>query len=348
MVDGAKTVWIEAQPVAAVRIVLNLADHPSQRDERQVVVRVAAADVRVHAGKPDLLDALGVVRARLVPQHRLEGVALVVDRDRVAGAIDLRRQLLIGEAVRVEDAVDHRRQLVDRKAHGIDGVPDADEPDLVRAGQTVLSVEVFGLRDRGPQVPQPAEGGRDQRLVLAAIAAVGEPDPGVQSLAGVQLHGPAAARRNRLAAVEHAAPRDQTCERARGEGAAAETEDVDLIACAIVPAEEPVELADVARQAPAERAAEQPERPEAGRPDAVVVIRDLVVATEIERLIERPDVGLVQFGGTVASAVRQQDDVARRALGRKLIDDRFRRANSGLLNRSHSLGAPDPNAFASR
>ena len=56
----------------------------------------------MHAGEPGLLDALGISCAVRVPQYRMEGVALIVDRDRVARALDPRRQILDREAVRVE------------------------------------------------------------------------------------------------------------------------------------------------------------------------------------------------------------------------------------------------------
>ena len=52
----------------------------------------------------------------------MEGVALVVDRDGVAGALDPGRQILVLEAVRVEQTVDHGRELVDRQADGVDRV----------------------------------------------------------------------------------------------------------------------------------------------------------------------------------------------------------------------------------
>jgi hypothetical protein len=85
-----------------------------------------------------------------------------------------------------------------------------------------------------------------------------------------------------------------------------------VIARTIVPAEKLVEIADVARQAPADGAAQQLQRPEAGRPYAVVIDRDLVVVAEIERLEQPPDVGLVELGRAVAGAIGQQHDIAPR------------------------------------
>ena len=73
----------EAQPGGA-----RLADHPGQRHVGQRVVGIAAADIGVHAGEPDLaqpvrrhLAASGhLPLGDLVPEQRVEGVALVVQR----------------------------------------------------------------------------------------------------------------------------------------------------------------------------------------------------------------------------------------------------------------------------
>jgi hypothetical protein len=311
----AQAVLIQAQPVATVRIEPDLADHPPQREVTQIVVGIAAAHVRMHAGEPHLRDALGIGGAPFVPQHRMEGVALVVEGDRVARALHARREILIGKPMRVEDAVDHGRQLVDRQAHGIDRVPDAHEPD--RGGEAVVAPERLGRRN-GPQkpVPQPSGEPGDGRVIVAAtIALVGELDPGFQPRMRVQPDLVVAAPRHRFAAVEDAALGDQSCERARGERAPAEPEDVDVIAVPVVPAQELVEVPDVARQAPAERAAENLERPEAGRADAIVVKRDLVVVAEIERLIQPPHVGLIELGWAVPGAVGEQHDIAAAARG---------------------------------
>jgi hypothetical protein len=45
-------------------------------------------------------------------------------------------------------------------------------------------------------------------------------------------------------------------------------------------------------------------------PTPVVVERDLIVAAQVERLVELPDVGLAGLRRAVAGAVRQQHDVA--------------------------------------
>ena len=107
LLDLAQLLRVEPQPFAALLLEADLPDHPAERDRREIVVGVAAADVGVHAREPDLLDALGIRRAALIPEHRVEGVALVVNRDRVAGALDLPRQVLVRKAVGVEQTVDH-------------------------------------------------------------------------------------------------------------------------------------------------------------------------------------------------------------------------------------------------
>ena len=311
----------------------------------------------MHAGEPDLRDALGIAGAPFVPQHRMEGVALVVEGDRVARALHARREILIGKPVRVEDAVDHGRELVDRQAHGIDRVPDAHEPD--RGGEAVVAPERLRRRD-GPQksVPQPPGEPGDGRVVVATtIAFVGELDPGFQPRAGVQLDVLVAAPGHDFAAVKDPAFGDQSRERARGKRAPAEPEDVDVVAFPVMPAQELVEVLDVARQAPAEGAREHLERSDAGRPDAIVVECDLVVATEIERLIQPPDVGLVELGGAVSGAVGQQHDVAAAprgyrlgaaGIGRLWRPGRGRRWTACLGHCSHPLpgDAPDLNPRA--
>ena len=64
-------------------LVPDLAHHPFERDQGHLILRIAATDVRVGAGEPDLIDLLMRPDRRLVPQDRMEGVARVVDRQRV-------------------------------------------------------------------------------------------------------------------------------------------------------------------------------------------------------------------------------------------------------------------------
>jgi len=102
---------------------------------------------------------------------------------------------------------------------------------------------------------------------------------------------------------------DHGCQRACGEGAAAEAEDVDFVAFAPVPAQEAIELADVGRHADAGGAVEGGERRPAGRADAFDVVGDLVRLGVVERFIEPPYAGLLGREG-VAGAVGEQHQLA--------------------------------------
>ena len=104
--------------------------HPVERGERHALPRVAAADVRMRARKPDLLDAPGLCRILelFVPQQRREAASRLVDGHGVAREPDLRAQLRVGELELPEERVDEIRQ-VQRQADGVHRVPDADEMD---------------------------------------------------------------------------------------------------------------------------------------------------------------------------------------------------------------------------
>src|SRR5262245_14445010 len=62
--------WIKSQLRA------DLVDHPLERDICQTVVGITAADIRMHAGKPHLLDA--ILTVLFAPKHRPERGALVI------------------------------------------------------------------------------------------------------------------------------------------------------------------------------------------------------------------------------------------------------------------------------
>ena len=117
---------------------LGFLHHPQQRDVAQALVRIAAADVRVHAGEPDLLQpallafrCLGrrCVLVHFVPQQRLERVALVVQRQRVPGALDPHVQAGSRACSAGRSSCRWRAssRRTDRRRR--DGVPHADEAD---------------------------------------------------------------------------------------------------------------------------------------------------------------------------------------------------------------------------
>src|SRR5258706_16294120 len=81
---------------------------------------VAAANVRVDAGEPDLLeDLIGSVHFARLPDGRFKGAALLVDRERLIRMLDARSKVRVMETEQVlaEPAV--------WNAKGADGVPDA-------------------------------------------------------------------------------------------------------------------------------------------------------------------------------------------------------------------------------
>jgi hypothetical protein len=73
--DGLACEWNEAKPRC-----LRAFHHPIERHERHALLRVAAADVGMHAREPHLLDAVGARSlTSLVPHERMERPALVID-----------------------------------------------------------------------------------------------------------------------------------------------------------------------------------------------------------------------------------------------------------------------------
>ena len=98
--------------------------HPQQRDVGQRAVLVAAADVGVAAGEPDLLDDLARrQRGALLdgPQRRAEGPARLVDGKSVQADIDDGRQLGVVESKQLLDEAppDERdAEVADRVPHG--------------------------------------------------------------------------------------------------------------------------------------------------------------------------------------------------------------------------------------
>lgn len=65
--------------------------------------------------------------APLIPNERVKGRALIVERERVARALDLVTELEPTKAQRPDKAVDGILQFTDRQAVGIDGVPKAEK-----------------------------------------------------------------------------------------------------------------------------------------------------------------------------------------------------------------------------
>src|SRR5918996_134635 len=195
-------------------------EHPAQRDVGQAGGRIAAADVAVRPAEPDLLDRLpllGLVR----PQRRLEGGAVLVDGQGVAGPFHGGAELRVVELVL---AACESSEAAQRDAERADGVPDADEPHADGLGAAHRVVR--------PERPRP--------LVVGML------------VVPVQLA-------RRLVVLDRVAPEDAALadhahDAARGERAAAEAEEEQLVVGLVVADEEAVGIVDVVLQALAERA----------------------------------------------------------------------------------------------
>src|SRR5947208_1444595 len=115
---------LEAEPA------VELISHPDQGHEGQRGFRIAAADVGMDSREPYLLDDLSLRRIALVDPQRMEGGALVVERERMASALDCLRQPVIAERDRPDRPVDREAELLDRDAEGLDRVEQSEEFDF--------------------------------------------------------------------------------------------------------------------------------------------------------------------------------------------------------------------------
>jgi len=305
-------VLFEAEPAAR-----RLADHPAERQMRQAVVGIAAADVGVGAGEPDLAQTrrtvirfLGQFR-RLVPAQREECAALIVDGEGLARRLNAINEVEICERQRPDHAVERARQLFDRQTIGRNGVPDTEKMDrdiaggarmafgranlavVAASGQVIVEPDQSVSDGAVERHPEPDVADRER---LGAVGAVGGGGVALQFLFGLELDQPFF--------LDHAD------EQAHDEGATAEAEGVDVIALAVVQAKELVEREHAALDAEAERQPEHGERPETRRANAVGKGGELLAALQVERLVEPPYIGLERLGGAVAGAVGENDDVA--------------------------------------
>ena len=247
-----------------------LLGHPRQRRERQAVVRIPAADVGVHAGEPHLRDPLlvdvrrrGVLRLLVLgPQQREERLALVVQGQRVTRALDAgRRPPVLGQH-RPDPPFPPARQFVDRQPVRRHRVPHAEELDVHLPGAVRIEqrLATHAVPRAQHHVADPAAQPHRPR-VRKAVGAIGAIRP--------QGQPPQFGLRVGLDQPDPADQRGQDAGRVR---AAAEPEREDAIVHgrivrigAIGPAQEHVEVEDVALQAVAERAAEDRDRLERRR-----------------------------------------------------------------------------------
>ena len=263
----------------------------------------------------------------------MERVALVVERQRVPRPLYPSVQVEIAHGERPDEPVDRPGQLVDRQPVGVHGVPQPDERDLERRVGVGL-----GLADP-PGVPilerrlgLGLADSHDVPIARSSAQAVPGIDEGVAQRAngpdqpaghGKPLAAIGAIRRSHVprelglvAVVAHQALiHHQADQNADGECAAAEPEGVDAVAGPVRPADERVQVAHVAGEAHAKRAAQQRQRLEGRGTNAVVVERELagllriLGVGQVDRLVDAPDVGLGQLARAVPRSIRAENDV---------------------------------------
>jgi len=203
------------------------------------VLRIAAADVRVRADEPDLLDA-----GAAVPRGDREVDAALVDRHRVESGLDRIAQLGVDETEEIVAAV----LVVLGDPQRADGIPDAERADRHIRDQSVprklqrkdfLRETQRVIRDRR----QPAGALERQRLRLGPCRER-EPVRG-------RLVGGVVGR-----TIEQAHLGDQSAESPRGVRTATEADDVDPVAGVVMPGDERMAAHDPRDDAQPENAAE--------------------------------------------------------------------------------------------
>src|SRR5882757_2793813 len=279
----------------------------------ETVPRVSAADVGMHADEPDLADpfvidmrlfrirtprrrpalidrnqSLDAAHIAIVPQHRAERVALLLERQGMAGPADLVVHELVGHRQRPVEIIDGARDLLDRAAIGVDGVPDAEKIEFFDFDPLELLECRLAEDEMADPIAQAAQR-LDQDIIARAK---------ISGLAVFAVGDLGIARQVLLVTIvlDEPHPRDEAGDNADRECAAAESKTEYPVAGMIVAATERIDIDDVAFQPDAENPAEDCERLEGGSADAIVVIGDLLQwIFQVQRLIEAPDVGLEQF-----------------------------------------------------
>src|SRR3984957_2420194 len=239
--------------------------------------RIPAADIGVNADKPHLADALAVdlgqgffrvCRRRLpvvidgiefailadiaiVPKHRMERVALLLQRQRMTGAADLAVHEQVRHRQRPIPVIDGARDLLDRASIGVDRVPNPEKVNFLDLDQIELLER--GLAENGVAHPIAKRPQRPDQDISAPLEI-----PGL-AISAVGYFG--VARQIRIVAIvaDKADARDEACDHADRERAPAEPKAVDFVAMPVVAAAERIDVDDVALQSEAENAAQDGE-----------------------------------------------------------------------------------------
>ena len=74
------------------------------------MLRIPTANIRVNSGEPYLFDTSSITLT-FVPEDRMKRVALIVDRERMAGMLNAFVDAMVWELESVEDQVDEVAQV---------------------------------------------------------------------------------------------------------------------------------------------------------------------------------------------------------------------------------------------
>src|SRR4051812_5200368 len=273
--------------------------HPQKRDFRKPRVSVAATDVAVSPGEPDLLERLILRIVLLHPEGRPEWAASLIDGDRVVGVAHVSAERRVMK--RPQPAQPGRTETVEGEAERADGVPDADEVD-VDLRVRIRAPEQFGCDAARRAVPLWVA--IERVRLLDPISLLEAQDPGV-------AHQP-----------------DGASGRVR---ATAEAEEVELVSRLVVLDQEAVTVLDVAGETDAEPSADEPLA--AARADAGFVVQHLRVARVVLvresqrdlRHVRRRRDTLFRLIRAVPGAVTADNQTLHTHLHRRLSGGRFRR-----------------------
>jgi hypothetical protein len=197
---------------------------PQEGNVGRTMVGVAAADIGVHAGEPDLADHLILGRNRgSGPQHRLERLTAFIDRQGLEGMFDVAAKAGVVEPVGFCAGMPALQHPVPRHAKRTHRVPHADAADR---HIDPTSGKTFVQRADVPLVP-------------------GQLSP-----------APSVHEATHFRRVQQPDRADKAGDAARGEGAAGEAEQEDLVARNIVVGQEGIDVADRRPRSDAHRAAQ--------------------------------------------------------------------------------------------
>ena len=283
-------VRIETDTLLESQFVLraNLLHNPVQRNLRQRIVGIAAADVGMDAGEPDL-GQLAFRNAILVPENGMKGGPFVIEREGVAR---LQNALLVKGAIwKLEwpdPFADASGQFIDRRPVRRNRVPETEKRDLdvlrldLDFGNGVALEQASDPTDQGFHAPSRLE-------FFLSIGAVGKLGVSVEFFVSIALHEALAQR--------------QPCDYPHRVGAAAEPKSIYSVAGLVVPAQKFIERQNVSPQSPAKCASEDCKRLESRCAYAVVVAGDLIAVRKIETFKHAPDIGSPDLSRRITGAV---------------------------------------------